>query len=120
MFGSARNEVARVKRKTPESLVLRSVLDYLAASRVLAFRQQSGAIPLQSGGTSRRFVKFGTPGMADVVAFPKDRVLWIECKAANGAQSELQKAFQAQVIDHGHQYVVVRELEDLIEALEEL
>jgi hypothetical protein len=39
--------------------------------------------------------------------------IWIEVKAADGKQSELQKSFQQQVEEHGHTYILARSLEDV-------
>jgi hypothetical protein len=104
-------------KKTPESQVLRSILDYLAARHILAFRMNTGAIKLE-----KRFVRFGAPGMADILAFPvwhdcgKARmgsVLWIEVKAEKGTQSAFQLSFQTQVEAAGHVYILARSIEDV-------
>jgi hypothetical protein len=95
-----------------EADVLRSILDYLAAKRVLAFRMNTGALKVD-----KRFMRFGVPGMADILAFPDDSplqsVLWIECKADKGVQSELQKSFAAQVKQAGHTYIIARSIDDV-------
>jgi len=106
--------------------IQRAILDYLAARGVLAFRMQTGAVQSEYKGKSR-FMRFGVPGMADVLAFIQPEncdedfshqlAYWIECKAPTGKQSELQKSFQRQVEDHGHRYVVARSVEDVMEAL---
>lgn len=116
---------------TPEGQILKAVLDYLAARHVLAFRMNSGGLRDATGRT----VRFGSPGMADVLAFPLafdgkahwgpkhlvepliPRPFWIEVKAAKGKQSKLQKSFQAQVEREGHRYILVRNIEDLEAAL---
>ena len=98
---------------TPEGAVLRSILDYLAVKRVLAYRLNTGAMSGEHKG-KRWFMRFGAPGMADLIALPKDRpALWIECKAPKGKQSELQKAFQAQVEAAGCAYVLARSIDDV-------
>lgn len=107
-----------MRKQTPESALLGLCLDYLAAQRILAFRMNTGAIK-----TENRFIKFGTPGMADILAFnqidecmtcgPIVLPIWIECKAGRNGQSALQKSFQEQVEAVGHRYVVVRSLDDL-------
>jgi hypothetical protein len=119
---------------TPEGAVLKAVLQYLAARHVLAFRMSTLAMPTPDG---KRFIKAGVPGMADVLAFPHKEVrfgpcadrassiklgetiepFWIECKAAKGKQSELQKSFQAQVEREGHRYIIARSVEDVEAAL---
>lgn len=113
-----------------ESDIQKAILDYLAARHVLAFRMQTGQAKMGD-----RYVRFGTPGMADILAFPHipivlfkgenryetiiDRLLplWIEVKADKGKQSPLQKSFQEQVEDEGHRYIVARSIEDVKEAL---
>jgi hypothetical protein len=83
-----------------------------------------------------RYVRFGTPGMADILAFKRRKTgflashsievdytkdvivpVWIEVKADKGKQSPLQKSFQDQVEDEGHRYIVARSIEDVKEAL---
>ena len=113
--------------KTPEGFVLDACLDYLAAKRILAFRMGVGAMKLDN-----RFMRWGTPGMADVLSFPKIRqqdltsygekhglwydvptIVWIECKAGKGKQSALQASFQQLVESHGHRYCLVRSVDEL-------
>jgi hypothetical protein len=126
------NRIEESMSKTPEGAVLKAVLDYLAARHILAFRMPVGAVKMDD----KRFMRFGTPGMADVLAFPlEDRwksdnyndcafylgqfpapPVWIECKAPKGKQSEFQKSFQAQVEEAGHRYGICRSIED-VEAL---
>ena len=111
-----------MSKQTPESALLRLVLDYLAAERIFAIRMNTGAVK-----TENRFFRFGVPGMADVLAFKQPEacdypyshqiVIWLELKAGRGVQSELQRSFQIQVTDQGHRYAVIHSLEELKEAL---
>jgi hypothetical protein len=70
-----------------------------------------------------RFMRFGTPGMADIVAYPTScavpAVIWVECKAAKGKQSELQKSFQKLVEGAGHVYIIARSVDDVEKWLKE-
>ncbi len=102
-----------------ESQIQRSITDYLAARRIMAFRMNSGVAKMDG-----RFVRFGVPGMADILAFRKVdgypeegggsiNVLWIECKAPKGLQSQLQRSFQQQVEAEGHVYILARSIEDV-------
>ena len=114
---------------TPEGAILKSCLDYLAAKHILAFRMNTGAMAAEHNG-KKRFMRFGTPGMADILAFPKRWIdqfhvhghweyelpCWIECKTETGRQSELQKSFQKQVEENGHRYLIARGVDDLITA----
>jgi hypothetical protein len=118
---------------TPEGAILKQILDYLVTKHVLAFRMNTGAMQSEHNG-KKRFMRFGTPGMADILAFiPRDgwwysedmpsilkpglmqEVTWIECKAPKGRQSELQKSFQAQVEAEGHKYILAFSSDDLEE-----
>jgi hypothetical protein len=115
---------------TPEGMVLKQILDWLAAKHILAFRMNTGAVASEYKG-KQRFMRFGTPGMADILAFPPNKrivwsnydhsretnVLWIEVKSEKGKQSELQKSFQKQVENYGHKYVVARGITDVNEVL---
>jgi len=94
---------------TPEGAILRLIQDWLTAKSILHFRMQTGALPV-----GKRFVRFGTPGCADLLAFPVGQVTWIECKTPTGRQSELQKSFQVLVERHGHRYLLARSLDDVI------
>jgi hypothetical protein len=110
--------------KTPEGQLLRAVLDLLAAKHVLAFRIGVGAMKVED-----RFMRWGTPGMSDILAFPPfvhantwltgqlTVPTWIECKAPKGVQSALQKSFQKQVEEHGHRYAIIRDLSELEDLL---
>jgi hypothetical protein len=116
-----------------ESDIQRQILDYLAAKRIMAFRMNTGMMRGEHKGKAWA-VRFGTPGMADVLAFPKlvgffqhsansglynecTIPYWIEVKAPKGKQSELQKSFQAQVEAEGHKYVLARSIDEVMEAL---
>lgn len=102
------------RRGTPEGALQKAILQYLQAKGILAFRMQVGAMAGEYNG-KRRFMRFGTVGMADILAFPyAARPLWIEVKTATGKQSEFQKSFQAQVEAQGHRYVVARSVEDVM------
>ena len=114
-----------------EAAISRSIMEYLAARHIFAVRMNAGTQVLTSGG-NRRAIHMAAPGTADILAFPKRktgfmdhpaipgdytteiiRPTWLEVKAADGKQSELQKSFQAQVEAEGHKYAVVRSIEDV-------
>lgn len=132
--GEAVTKLPKAESPATEAQTQRLILDWLAAKGILAFRMQSGATVSSYKGKTR-LVRYGTPGMSDILAFPElwiegqnsigrqDEVrapvpVWIECKALKGKQSELQKSFQQQVEAHGHRYVLAYSLEDVIAALQ--
>jgi hypothetical protein len=111
-------------RKTPEGYVLDAVMQYLAAKRIFALRMNSGAIRMQGQNGRTRVFKGHDAGTGDVLALhvlgegmePDRRVFlphWIECKAPNGKQTELQKSFQQRVEEEGHVYILAYGIDDL-------
>ena len=100
-----------------ETALVRACLDYLTLRGIPAWRANTGAAKF-----GKRFVRFGTPGVSDVlcVLSPHGRLGAIECKVGRNRTSEAQEAFLANVRAAGGLAVVVRSLDDLIEALEGL
>lgn len=112
---------AEENRMTPESYTLRAVLDLLIAHRILSFRMNVGVMESSYRG-KKRFVSFGTRGMADVLACPQIHILpnlilpqflWLEVKAPTGKQTPQQMDFQKIVQDEGHSYLVIRDVNEL-------
>jgi hypothetical protein len=98
-------------KSVTESQTQRACLDFLAAKRIFHMRMQTGALRNPAG----RPVKFGTPGCADIMAIlPSKLVLWLEIKAPGKKQRPAQTEFQAEVENHGHAYMVIRDVNELI------
>jgi hypothetical protein len=111
-----KNATARaIKQPVPEAGVLRACLDLLAVERIWHRRWNSGAMLNSSG----RPVKFGKKGDADILATPvsmaflQGTVLWIECKSDSGRETAEQVAFEREVSEAGHHYLVVRDVDTL-------
>jgi hypothetical protein len=126
--------------RVSEAAISRSIMDYLAAEHIFALRMNSGT-RIGSYKGKNWAIKMHEPGTADILAFKSEEVslmriggppgdhfcynedailvrpLWLEVKAADGKQSDLQKSFQAQVEAEGHRYAVVRSIEDVREVL---
>ena len=100
-----------------EGEISRACLDLLAAERIWFRRWNSGAVQ-----TGKRFFRFGKAGDADIVAIPNNPliILWIETKTRTGKQSPAQKQFQQEVEAEGHTYLLVRDVQTLIDFLEEM
>jgi hypothetical protein len=102
------------------------ILDWLAAKRIWHIRLNTGAMGGSHNG-KRWFVRFGKPGMADILAVAElyneyallevPTVVWIEVKAEKGKQSPDQKRFQEEVEREGMTYILARSLEDVTEVL---
>jgi hypothetical protein len=103
-----------------ESGVLRACLDLLAAERIWWMRMNTGAMR-----TGTRYVQFGIPGTADILALVPGECkcgeitlpVWIECKSAKGRQSLNQQFFQREVQNAGHTYLLIRDVSELQEWL---
>ena len=78
-----------------------------------------------NSGTAKRgryYIKLCPPGTADVIAFPFNRVLWVETKEMRdlnrkGSTAEAQAAFRATVESLGHLYVRATCLDDVLAVL---
>ena len=89
------------KKLTPETAIKRSVKQYLQIKGWFIF-----AI-LQGLGAKR--------GIADFYVIKDGRGIWMEIKTANGKQSDHQIQFQADIEEHGGEYMVVRDVQELID-----
>lgn len=66
-------------------------------------------------GHYRKGSSFQIRGVADLVVFmPQGRTVWLEVKTPTGTQSKHQKAFQNKLSGLGHEYYVVRSVEDAL------
>lgn len=105
----------------PEQAILNSIMEYLAVKRVWCRRMNTGAAMVSNATGKARFLRFGTPGMADILATPITwnklggalHILWIEVKAPGGKQSQAQENFQEEVISEAHSYIVARSIDDV-------
>ena len=105
------------RKQTPEGALQRLVLDWLTAKHIFSLRMNSGTLINQAG----RPVTFGTPGCADILAFPQQNIggkfftlpWFIELKSQDGKQSELQRSFECHVKSEGIEYTLARSLDDL-------
>lgn len=114
ILGSRRRTMVSLSRKrTPESAVLKAVLMALAMDRRVAWfaRMNTGALR-----TEERFIKFGSPGMPDVVGYLHGgRMLAVECKAKEGKLSALQREWLLRARDAGCCVGVARNAQDALD-----
>ena len=104
------------KHRTPESIALAAVLEALRLERRVAWfaRMNTGAIRADD-----RFIRFGTPGLADVIGFLKDgRFLAIEVKAPTGKLTALQREFLLRAAQAGAVAGVARNAHDVQEIMD--
>lgn len=107
------------------------IVAVLKAHGILAFRMNTGAMAGSHKGKPW-YVRFGFPGMADILAFPLQIAaltpsgpvraplpLWIECKSSRGKQNPDQEHFQLIVEQDGHSYLLARSVSDVLQWIKE-
>ena len=125
--------------KRPERELTNAIIALLWAHNIPCWRTGVGAFPAEYGGT-RRFVRMGTRGMADIVGvvpvsvavpilwpspIPRDprggyrfgRALAIEVKSPTGRIRPEQLAFLQEVVRAGGIGFVARSVTDVVEKL---
>lgn len=66
-------------------------------------------------GAYRKGSSYQIRGVPDLVVFaPKGRTLWLEVKTPKGTQSDHQKAFERRILDLGHEYHLVRSVDEAL------
>ena len=100
----------------PESEVLKQCLDYLKATGIYCWRNNTGACK-----AGKRYIKFGYAGSADILGITKDgRFLAVECKRQyGGVLSKEQKEFLWNITHNHGVSIVANSLESLKEQLKE-
>ena len=98
------SEVARVRtllakaKVQTETQIVRAILDYLAANRILAWRSNVGAARNPAG----RLVRFGVKGMPDIAGvLPGGHALFLEVKRRHGRMSPEQDRMQTRLMEAG-------------------
>jgi hypothetical protein len=103
-----------------ETDLVRAVLQLLALRKVPAWRANSGAMRIAGAGGRRRLVRFNVRGCSDILAVlpPSGRLLAVECKMPGRKTTADQQAFLDNVTEAGGLAVVVRDLGELMAALD--
>lgn len=65
-------------------------------------------------------VRFGVPGMADLLVLAGPRYAWLEVKTPRGRQTPEQRNFQAAIDSIGGVYAVVRSVDEAFAVVEAL
>ena len=102
-------------KKPSEAAVLAACLELLRVRGVVHWRSNAGGTYYERAGGGRRYVRFNTPGISDIlcVLSPGGRLLAVECKSATGKLTAEQTAFQEAVRREGGQAVVIRDVLEL-------
>ena len=102
-----------MKRKSTEKDTQRAVLDYLSAKKIFHWRNNTGAMKTASGG----FIRFGAVGSPDIFALARGKTFGFEIKDEQGKQSPEQEAFALGMTKAGGEYLVVRNVDQVMAIL---
>lgn len=121
-FGQ-RLQTNMAKERTPEDIVLDAACEYLAYKKYFFFRINNAPVydanldRKTNGRTKfRKPPKYSVKGVSDLMVVHKSRCYFIEIKAPKGVQSEDQKKFEKNVTDQNVAYLLVRSVQDLVDA----
>lgn len=96
-----------------ESDIQRQILDYLAKRHVWHRRFNSGVARI--GG---RYVRFGTPGLPDILARPRKTLVWIEVKQPGKYLTPEQRQWKEESEKFGDIFITARSVEDVMALFE--
>lgn len=89
--------LARAKAQS-ETDIIKSILSYLAANHIMAWRMNTGAALNPAG----RLVRFGVPGMPDIAGvLPGGHALFLEVKRPGGRVSPEQDRMRTRLVEAG-------------------
>lgn len=99
-----------------EADLQKSILDWLAYQKGQYWRQNTGAMPVESNG-KKRFIRFGVKGVADILGInDKGQFVAIEVKKKPNKPSQEQETFIQMVNYWGGIGIVAYSLDDVIKA----
>ncbi len=98
-----------------EKVVQAQILAYLKRKQLWHRRFNSGT---RAGATGRP-VKFGSPGLPDIMARTKTgSIIWIECKSSTGKLTADQRKWKEDMERFGDTYILARRAEDVTDLFE--
>lgn len=102
------------KKYKPEKAIQKEILDWLATTDLLHWRQNAGILFV-----GKRMVRLGEAGLPDIIVIvpPNGRFLGLEVKSATGRLRPAQAAFYDRLKASGGMYTVVRTLDQAKEAV---
>jgi len=94
--------------KKSEATIQKEIVNYCKLNNILIF-----CVPNEATRSNSKFIGMGVlSGVSDLVLILQNKVIFVELKTHKGIQIEKQKDFQINVNDLGHQYVVIRSLDE--------
>jgi len=94
--------------KKSEATIQKEIVNFCELNNILIF-----CVPNEATYNNSKYIKMGVlSGVSDLVLILENRVIFVELKNHEGIQSEKQKEFESRVLELGHQYVIIRSLEE--------
>ena len=107
---------------TPEGDLVKSCLEYLAAKKIFAWRQNTMGVFDPSKGVYRKFT--GLPGVSDILGIINvggvGRFFSCECKIKPRKPTEDQELFMEKVTENGGYALLVYSIDELEKDIVEL
>ena len=100
-----------------EAPLINACLIFLRSQGCFVDRLNTGAMRVQSRGHRDRFVRFGRPGMPDIVGVgPDGRYIGVEVKRGITRVAPAQMAFHAEIRDRGGFVCIAHSIQELVTA----
>lgn len=94
--------------KKSEETIQKEIVNYCKLNNILIF-----CVPNEATRSNSKFIGIGVlPGVSDLILVLQNKVIFVELKAHKGIQSEKQKEFEVSISELGHQYIVIRSLDE--------
>ena len=91
----------------------KACIQYLEASKIFHYRNNSGAVISEYKG-KKRMMRFGATGSPDIIVVIRGQYIGFEVKDVKGKQSEGQIDFQKALEAAGGAYHVIKSIDDFI------
>jgi hypothetical protein len=100
-----------------ESAIQAQIVQYLTLKGYFFWRNNSGAVISHYKDKIRMF-RFGKEGSPDLFVLRNGALIDTECKSPTGRVSDDQVIYRQAFEDAGGQYILARQLEDVMDGLE--
>ena len=94
--------------KKSEATIQKEIVNFCELNNILIF-----CVPNEATYNNSKYIKMGVlGGVSDLILVLQNRVIFVELKNHEGNQEPNQKHFECNVNKLGHQYVVIRSLDE--------
>jgi hypothetical protein len=100
-------ELQNLGKKSEEN-IQKEIINYCKLNKILIF-----CVPNEATRNNSKFIGMGVlAGVSDLVLILENKVIFVELKTHKGTQSENQKDFESSVLELGHQYIIIRSIDE--------